>query len=104
MGAEQFWTKAYGKTAGAAFKSAVEEAQYENGHCGYTGTIAEKAEFVMIPFDPGSLDITPEEYADLLMEKSDERIYDKWGPAGCMEVSSDREEENCYLFFGSASS
>jgi hypothetical protein len=103
MGAEQFWTKAYGKTARAAFNSAVEEARYENGHGGYTGTIAEKEAFVMIPFDPGSLEITPQEYADLLMEKGDKRVDDKWGPAGCLEIPSDKEE-NCYLFFGIASS
>lgn len=42
MGAWWFEDIAHGKTAGDAFVAAVEEARWENGHGGYTGTIAEK--------------------------------------------------------------
>ena len=45
MGACDFGVRAKGKTAKEAFNNAVEEAQYESGHGGYTGTIAEKHAF-----------------------------------------------------------
>ena len=48
MGASQFITVAKGRTAEDAFRAAREEALYEDGHGGYTGTIAEKRGFVMI--------------------------------------------------------
>lgn len=48
MGAANFSVTVVGKTADAAFDSAVRDARYENGHGGYTGTIAEKHGFVMI--------------------------------------------------------
>ncbi len=48
MGADEFSTVAFGKDANAAFRSATEEARYENGHGGYTGTIAEKHGFTLI--------------------------------------------------------
>jgi hypothetical protein len=96
MGAMTFWHKARGKTALEAFRSAVEEAEYDYGHSGYTGTIAEKNEFTLIPV-PSNMD--PEEYAQELMDLDDERISDKWGPAGCVDLGKDQ-----YLFFGWASS
>lgn len=96
MGACEFSTRARGGTANEAFSAAVSEAQYESGHGGYTGTIAEKSEFVMIPVPAG---VAPAEYAEKLMEVGDSRIDDKWGPAGCVKL-----EEGEYLFFGWASS
>lgn len=48
MGANNFSIVAVGKDAREAFDKAVKQAQYEYGHSGYTGTIAEKNEFVMI--------------------------------------------------------
>ena len=48
MGGCTFYNEVEGKTAKAAFTRAVEDAQYESGHGGYTGTIAEKHSFVMI--------------------------------------------------------
>lgn len=42
MGAADFSTIALGKSAADAFNAAVSEAQYEYGHGGYTGSIAEK--------------------------------------------------------------
>ena len=41
MGACEFGTTSEGATAKEAFKRAVEDAQYEHGHGGYSGTIAE---------------------------------------------------------------
>lgn len=113
MGAEVFFTVARGNTAREAFETAVEDAQYEFGHGGYSGTIAEKSSFTMIPFS--GKDVTPMEFADVLIERSDPRIDDKWGPAGCIEITdieegaaeadySVGEGPRKFLFFGWASS
>ena len=96
MGAEQFWHTAEGKTAKEAFDKAYEQAAYDHGHSGYTGTIAEKDSFVVIQVPKGK---DPSEYADELMDDNDNRIDDKWGPAGCVKL-----EDGKYIFFGWASS
>lgn len=89
MGATTFVTIASGKTAAAAFKKAVKQAQYDYGHAGYTGTIAEKHDFIEIaPIDKESI------YAMC----NDARFVDKWGPAGCFKSG-----KNEYTFFGWAS-
>jgi hypothetical protein len=81
----------------AAFSKAVKDAQYECGHGGYTGTIAEKDEFTFVGLKPTIKEAR--EFADSLIEKGDKRIDDKWGPAGCIEV----EQPSGFLFFGWAS-
>jgi hypothetical protein len=96
MGAETFFQTAKGKTAADAFKAAREQAVYDHGHSGYTGTIAEKTEFTIIQLPVGE---KPSEYAQKLIDRDDSRIDDKWGPAGCLRVS-----DNEWLFFGWASS
>lgn len=48
MGACDFEEVGYGKTAEEAFRDAVAHAQYEHGHGGYSGTIAEKHGFVLV--------------------------------------------------------
>jgi hypothetical protein len=117
MGGEVFIQASWGKTADEAFKGAVEQAEYNHGHCGYTGTIAEKTSFVMITL-PKHKD--PLDLANELIEKDDERIHDKWGPAGCIKIPEDLQKsvakkcyttgtplkvgEKLFLFFGWASS
>lgn len=96
MGAETFIERARGKTAQAAFEAVSEQAAYEHGHGGYTGTIAEKSSFVMIQLPEGK---DAEEYAEELIDDDDERISDKWGPAGCIQIGPEQ-----FLFFGWASS
>jgi hypothetical protein len=51
MGATTFGVVVKAKTAEAAFRIAVEGAQYQRGHGGYTGTIAEKGSFITITPD-----------------------------------------------------
>lgn len=51
MGAETFMVKGKGKNAAEAFETAREKAFYDYGHAGYTGSIAEKHSFTMIPFN-----------------------------------------------------
>lgn len=98
MGGEVFDAEARGRNAAEAFKTAVERALYDYGHSGYSGSIAEKDDFVMVADAP-----MPRDAAVALFEKlidaGDERIDDKWGPAGCIELI-----EGGYLFFGWASS
>lgn len=96
MGADIFQTRAKGGNAKAAFEAAVLQARYDKGHSGYTGTIAEKDQFVMIAVPEG---IEPTVYASKLIDDSDPRIDDKWGAAGCIKLGDDE-----YLFFGWASS
>ena len=95
MGAEQFITTIEGVSAIRAFELAVANAQYDEGHSGYTGTIAEMTEFVMIE---KPAEISASEYAEYCCMNSPE-IEDKWGPCGCFALG-----EGNYMFFGWASS
>jgi len=95
MGATTFMTRSRGGSAKEAFRDAVEEARWEEGNGGYTGTIAEKDSFVMITNDS---DIPDNEYANMLINNEDPRVDDKWGPAGCIKA-----DDGSYLFFGWAS-
>lgn len=103
MGAETFTQFGRGATLDAAFRDAVKEAQYQHGHGGYTGTLAEKSECVEIPPPVESqADAVARAYA--LLEADDDRISDKWGPAGAVRVLSDAHGQQLWLFFGWASS
>lgn len=95
MGATTFHTIARGPTAKRAFESARNQAQYDYGHSGYTGTIAEKDSFTMIPVPPGK-DVS--DFINELFSNCDPRIDGKWGPAGCIYLG---DEE--FVFFGWAS-
>ncbi len=91
MGAYDFTQTAKGRNAAEAFSNAVTEAAYEHGHGGYTGTCAEKREFLMV--------------MRRAEESVDECVYrltesnDKWGPAFCLDLGGGE-----FLFFGLASS
>lgn len=101
MGASEFVTTGKGKTAQEAFKNARENAQYESGHSGYTGTIAEKDSFEMVK---GIVEVPTvgeaHDLAEKLMNEDDKTYGDKWGPAHCIRVS----KGSLYVFFGWASS
>lgn len=95
MGATTFGTTARGKTAREAFTAAVTQARFESGSGGYSGTIAEKRDYVMIALPAGRV---ANDYARELIDAGDPRIDDKWGPAGCIALGEDK-----WLFFGWAS-
>lgn len=97
MGATSFMNTVEGfPTAKAAFDAARAAAREDFGSGGYTGTIAEKDSFVIIPLPKGT---EPYAYARKMLEAEyDPRITDKWGPAGCIELGAFK-----YLFFGYAS-
>ena len=96
MGAQEFVVsrKKTGQTASEAFSDARAGALYDYGHRGYTGSIAEKAAFKMLPVVEGK---TAEESAWHYLDEDHLAIRDKWGPAGCIEA------EDKYVFFGLAS-
>jgi hypothetical protein len=106
MGAEQFTTLAEGADPAAAFAEAVRRAEFEHGHGGYTGTIAEKGSFTVIDAAPR----TREDALDLarrLLAGADPRVDDKWGPAGAVPLAADSSTAagpEGWLFFGWASS
>jgi hypothetical protein len=81
------------KTAAEAFRAAVEEARHNYGHAGYTGTIAEQNDFILLPPVEGkNAWDTAWHYLD-----NDPRVDDKWGPAGCIQTDTG------FVFFGWAS-
>lgn len=87
MGAETFTSAAKGTDLREAFSAAIEQAQYDYGHAGYTGTIAEKHDVVVIESTPMS-EQDADALANRLISKDDPRISDKWGPAGAIAIAS----------------
>lgn len=83
MGAETFIHHSAYPDPDQAFKEAVNDAAYDHGHAGYTGTIAEKDSFTIITHAPLDFEAA-EELADQLICAADPRINDKWGPAGAI--------------------
>ncbi|EMA43576.1 hypothetical protein [Halococcus saccharolyticus] len=115
MGAASFFTKAFGSDADEAFRRAVEEAEYRHGKAGYTGTIAEKPGYTVIP-NSEHKNRDKEKYANSLMAEQDDRIDDKWGNAGAINLSGTQAAQryrkrnglkgnhgSVWLFFGMAS-
>lgn len=100
MGACDFsqFSRARGRDYKKAFNEAVEEAQYEYGHGGYTGTIAEKGSVRL--YGKAATLAEAEKIVDDLFERQDKVVCDKWGPALCIKV----DNPEGYLFFGMASS
>tara|TARA_Y100000310_G_C20185342_1_gene580025 strand:- start:34 stop:324 length:291 start_codon:yes stop_codon:yes gene_type:complete len=96
MGAEVFVTESIGANANEAFNNARNDALYQYGHNGYSGSIAEKYSFVMIKLPP---EHNVHRFIDSLIDEDDFRIDDKWGPAGCIKISDTQ-----FIFFGWASS
>ncbi len=100
MGGTDFYTVGEGATIDEAFRNAVKEAEYQSGHGSYSGTISEKGEgFTLIPDSEWKGKHNPVAYARKLVDEDDERIADKWGPAGAIKLGEGR-----WLFFGVASS
>jgi hypothetical protein len=110
MGAEQFETRRPETDVAEAFREAVDDARYMHGHAGYTGTIAEKSEYVVwetgMPADlavrylqtirPAYGNTSPAGVPDEIFRAYD----DKWGPA----VAIRDGETGGWMFCGWASS
>lgn len=89
MGANTFVETGKGRDPSHALNELVVDAQYEYGHGGYTGSIAEKGGDGLKRF-PSDVDIDDILGGDTLS---------KWGPTGYIE-----EKKGVYTFFGWASS
>lgn len=115
MGGEAFKNTGKGASAAQVFCELVDNARYEYGHGGYTGTIAEKDEFVVFDVPEG---MTPREFIRAAERQSDGEedsartdaqraaiakarriVDDKWGPAAAVQTG-----EGEWTFFGWASS
>jgi hypothetical protein len=122
MGAEQFEQHAGGETVAQAFDTAVKDAQYDYGHSGYSGTIAEKPGYHLIGVPVGFThndmidamsralygeEITPAWAAFIANVGESEaarvaEIFDeKWGPCIAMRMQG---HPNRWCFAGYASS
>jgi len=92
MGAVDFTHVSYGESPEKAFSSAVQEALYDHGHSGYSGTIAEKDGFKMQTVPDG---VSINDHIERTLEDND-----KWGPAFCIKS---KDVFNKYIFYGFAS-
>ena len=101
MGAQIFTTYGTGANLQKAFEAVRDQALYDHGHGGYSGTIAEKSEVKTVSAKGLSLEEATA-LADQLVQDDDPRIDDKWGPAGAIRVKD--KDFNGWLFFGWASS
>lgn len=105
MGAQTFMEHGHGTDVKDAFSNAVDQACYDYGHAGYTGSLAEKDSYVVIPLEGEATREAAVRLANQLMDDDDVRISDKWGPAGAIRYFDEsRPEEQSWVFFGWASS
>lgn len=94
-----FYTVSKGKSADEAFDNSVREAREINrSTIGFSGTIAEKEEFITFE-GPSYYDLeSVEEQAKRLMSSTTNSVLnDPYGPAGCIHIGNDE-----YLFFGTS--
>ncbi|MEV6956121.1 hypothetical protein [Streptomyces sp. NPDC051183] len=98
MGAHDFYQVMSGATLHEAFRDAVEQAQHEYGHDPYSGTVATKDEVVLIEEEARTED-DAQARAHELIEADDDRIRDKWGPAGALPLHP-VDGQPAWLLFG----
>jgi len=90
MGAQEFSVYAVAKTPQDAFRKAQREADDYYGHReGYSGQINSKHEFVVVPYEKYK-GREAEKVAWELVEQNWRGLDDKWGPAGCIEIKTDK--------------
>ncbi len=103
MGANEFFAFGRGEDVHEAFGAARAQALYQHGHDGYTGTIAEKSDCLVIHDRPQQLQAALRQAAKLVRE-DDARIAEKSGPAGAIAVAELPDSAGPgWLFFGIAS-
>jgi hypothetical protein len=107
VGADIFYTHIIVRdSVDQTFLRAVDQAKYEFGHGGYTGTLAEKDSYVVIGDAAGPAEALTK--AQQLLNDNDPRVDDKRGPAGIIlypwTIASSGEAVRKALIFGWASS
>lgn len=95
MGAHDFSDQALGVTADDAFIAACQQAEYEEGHNPYNGTISTNSSFVVIPLIP------EESREDWERRVQDDPGVHKWGPCGCVADPDfePREEDGARIWW-----
>jgi hypothetical protein len=101
VGASWFEDDVVGLLANEAFIAAVDQALWEHGHAGYSGTIAEKQSIGFKVVDPQIH--ANRETALAIARLHEAEVEEKWGPAGAVAYFNDKGEKT-WLFFGWASS
>ena len=86
MGTTEFQVYAEGVDPEKAFRNAIGEATAEYGNRPHTGSVAEKSEFIVVHADPVPYNKAEKIAMQALV--SDERIQDKFGPAGAIAVAT----------------
>ena len=94
---QEFEVRVRANTVEEAFNHAREVAELEapEGTAGYTGTIAEKQEFEVVPRDYS----VPWDMQLLRLRYSHPAYDNKRGPAGCLQIKTGE-----WVFFGCSSS
>jgi len=99
MGGQEFYEMATGASMGEAFTKAFDQAQWEYGHGGYTGSIAEKPGAHLLQREELPDEKAAMVVAEKMLRGDDPIANDKWGPAACLSIQGGK-----WLFFGVASS
>lgn len=120
MGSSTYVVTGRGKDVNDAFRSAIEQARWQEGHSGYSGTIAEKSDVVLFEVPKGmtpgqvaqwSLDSEPYRLSDEVptpfrpfISSVVRRVDDKYGPSGAVRLTEPDENMIAeFLLFGWAS-
>ena len=112
MGANQFNVRTVvpkTRSLQDAFIDARSDAQHESGHGGYTGTLAEKSDVVLLHTAKSEANASRLVSAysgsspPVLCQAELDRVDDKWGPAGAIRFPIDAKTDGIF-FFGWASS
>lgn len=93
------------QTAKDAMNFLIANAQYDYGHSGYSGTIAEKAgrpDLIHMGSATSWEEAAEKSYLDKY--RDDPRIENKWGPSGYFSVVDESKTIIGWHFFGWASS
>lgn len=92
MGAQDFVESYRGTaTVGEAYLELREQALYDHGHAGYTGTIGETSGWILDPGakEPMTFDAAYERAKDWEREERGEAYPQKWGPAWAIPLLPD---------------
>lgn len=104
MGAEFFIHRYAGENPQEALRGAIDQAQYNYGHAGYTGTIAEKIGAIPVLHETIATSLEAMDHAEMEHFK-DPRIDDKWGDEVLVIPTEEKEDgKTIYVFAGWASS
>lgn len=85
MGADQFEATSHGTDVADAFRTAREQARWDHGHGGDSGTIAEKDDYVMSSSTVFADLTAARAHAKQAIDKDE--VAGKWGPASAVEYT-----------------